>query len=211
MLARSCCKHPGGDTVSKRAAIVLLIACVCALVAGGCRVSPGAKALLKSQKRQTKQLQTEGRDVAPGAAGTATTSTSSTTSTTAAAPASLTAAQMSQERSVFSNTCGGCHTLADAKTTGAVGPVLDTLQPRPDEARIVQQIENPAPPMTPGLLQGNDVTLMAEYVSQAIGGSASGSESGSAAAGASSASSTTSTSATASTATTGSATSTTTK
>ena len=37
-------------------------------------------------------------------------------------------------KAVFTSNCGSCHTLADAGTTGAVGPNLDDL--KPDAARV---------------------------------------------------------------------------
>jgi len=36
--------------------------------------------------------------------------------------------------------CGACHTLADAKTTGQVGPVLDEL--KPDAGRVKAAVQN---------------------------------------------------------------------
>ena len=43
-------------------------------------------------------------------------------------------------RSSTSAGCGGCHTLADAGASGAVGPNLDDL--KPDAATVAAQVEN---------------------------------------------------------------------
>jgi cytochrome c551 len=68
-------------------------------------------------------------------------------------------------RDLFSKTCGGCHTLADAKTSGSVGPNLDELELTSDE--VAEQIENGGGAMPPGLLEGDDATAVADYVAAA--------------------------------------------
>lgn len=68
-------------------------------------------------------------------------------------------------REAFATTCGGCHTLSDAETTGAVGPNLDetTL----DAAGVEEIIANGSGAMPPGLLEGEEATSVAEYVAGA--------------------------------------------
>lgn len=68
-------------------------------------------------------------------------------------------------RDQFSTTCGGCHALSDAGTSGAVGPNLDDTKMTADE--IEQQIINGGGAMPPGLLQGEDAKSVAEYVAGA--------------------------------------------
>lgn len=65
-------------------------------------------------------------------------------------------------RTLFAETCGSCHTLSDAETTGAVGPNLDetTL----DAAGIEKMILEGRGAMPPGLLDGEDATSVATYV-----------------------------------------------
>lgn len=94
----------------------------------------------------------------------ATTSTGTTTGGSAAYPASA--------KATFTTTCGGCHTLADAGTHGAVGPNLDQL--KPDEATVAHQIMNGGGGMPAGLLKGQDLTDVAKYVSAVAGKSGSG-------------------------------------
>jgi mono/diheme cytochrome c family protein len=62
----------------------------------------------------------------------------------------------------FANTCGGCHTLSDAGTSGNVGPNLD--QTSYDAAAIEEQIKNGGGAMPPGLLQGDEAKAVAAYV-----------------------------------------------
>ena len=73
-------------------------------------------------------------------------------------------------KDLFAQNCGSCHTLADAGTSGAVGPDLDDLQP--DEAQVLAAIENGGAGsgvMPPGLLQGNDAQAVAAYVAGTAG------------------------------------------
>jgi cbb3-type cytochrome c oxidase subunit III len=73
-------------------------------------------------------------------------------------------------KSMFVASCGSCHTLADAGTTGTVGPNLDDAQPTLDKA--VAQITNGggAMPAFEGKLTDAQIKALAEYVVQATGG-----------------------------------------
>lgn len=76
-----------------------------------------------------------------------------------------------QGRTLFVSTCGGCHALAEAKTTGTAGPNLDDLAP--DEALVEQAIAQGGTGsgvMPPGLLTGGDAKEVAAYVAAAAGG-----------------------------------------
>ncbi len=79
------------------------------------------------------------------------------------------AAEASGE-AVFIENCGGCHTLAAAGTTGAVGPNLDELMP--DMARVEMQVRNGGGgmPAFEGQLSDAQITAVAEYVSSSAGG-----------------------------------------
>lgn len=67
----------------------------------------------------------------------------------------------------FAGTCGSCHTLADADTSGSFGPNLDELAP--DEARVLTAIAEGPGGMPAGLLEGEAADAMAAYVSSAAG------------------------------------------
>ena len=71
----------------------------------------------------------------------------------------------------FASTCGGCHTLKDAGTSGSVGPNLDQL--KPSEALVKSAIAKGGAgsgQMPPGLLSGADADQVAAYVANAAGG-----------------------------------------
>jgi cytochrome c6 len=66
--------------------------------------------------------------------------------------------------------CGVCHTLKDAATAGAVGPVLDDLQPTAD--RVLTAMKGGIGPMPSyrGSLSDEQMRALARYVSKASGG-----------------------------------------
>ena len=72
-------------------------------------------------------------------------------------------------KSVFITNCGTCHTLADAGTSGTVGPNLDDAQP--DEALVVDRVTNGQGAMPPfkGTLSDQQIADVAAYVSQTAG------------------------------------------
>ena len=67
----------------------------------------------------------------------------------------------------FAGTCGTCHTLADAGTTGTFGPNLDDL--KPDVARVEHAIATGPGGMPDGLLDGAEAGAVAKYVAGAAG------------------------------------------
>lgn len=80
----------------------------------------------------------------------------------------LTADQLASAKTIFSNTCGGCHTLSAAGTGGAVGPNLDGT--KLSKEQIATQIMNGKGGMPGALLQGDDVDLVAAYVAESAAG-----------------------------------------
>jgi mono/diheme cytochrome c family protein len=99
--------------------------------------------------------------------GTTATSTTATTTTGSATGTSTTGQNFAAAKSTFQSTCGGCHTLKDAGTTGTVGPNLDQL--KPTAAIVSHQIANAAPPMPKNLLQGAQAQAVANYVASVAG------------------------------------------
>ena len=82
------------------------------------------------------------------------------------------ATQMMQGKLLFSNAvpaCAVCHTLKDAGSEGAVGPVLDEL--KPDSARIVKALRNGLGnmPSYKAILTEDQIAALARYVSRASG------------------------------------------
>ena len=75
--------------------------------------------------------------------------------------------------SVFTSAgCGGCHTLAAAKSTGTVGPNLDNL--KPDYRTVTSQVTNGGPGMPPfkSQLKTQQIADVAAYVVNSTGGQA---------------------------------------
>jgi mono/diheme cytochrome c family protein len=70
---------------------------------------------------------------------------------------------------VFTTNCASCHTLADAGTSGTVGPNLD--QAKPPEALVVERVTNGmgVMPSFEGVLTQEQITEVAKYVSAAAG------------------------------------------
>jgi Cytochrome C oxidase, cbb3-type, subunit III len=103
----------------------------------------------------------------------ATTTSGGSTATTGTSGGGGAPAFPASAKGTFSTTCGGCHTLADAGTHGNVGPNLDQL--KPDEQTVAHQIENGGGGMPAGLLKGDALTGVAQYVS-AVAGKGGGSD-----------------------------------
>jgi mono/diheme cytochrome c family protein len=73
-------------------------------------------------------------------------------------------------KSIFTDNCGSCHTLADAGTAGTIGPNLDESQPSKELA--VDRVTNGmgAMPSFRDTLNQQQIDAVAEYVSSAAGG-----------------------------------------
>lgn len=73
-------------------------------------------------------------------------------------------------RELFVTTCGSCHALASAGTSGAIGPNLDDL--KPDKQMVESAITiggTGSGAMPPGLLEGTEATEVADYVAGSAG------------------------------------------
>ncbi len=87
----------------------------------------------------------------------------------AVAGTGVVAEQPTDGKSIFTTTCGSCHTLADAGTTGTVGPNLDDSQPPKD--LVVDRVTNGqgAMPSFKDSLDSEQIEAVADYVSSAAG------------------------------------------
>jgi hypothetical protein len=70
-------------------------------------------------------------------------------------------------KQLFAGTCGSCHTLADAGTSGTFGPNLDDL--KPDQARVEKAIATGPGAMPENLFKGAQAKAVATYVASAAG------------------------------------------
>ncbi len=87
----------------------------------------------------------------------------------AVAGTGVTAEKPTDGKSIFSASCGSCHTLADAGTTGAIGPILD--EAKPPKALVVDRVTNGqgVMPSFTDSLDAQQIQAVAEYVSSAAG------------------------------------------
>jgi mono/diheme cytochrome c family protein len=87
----------------------------------------------------------------------------------AVAGTGVTAEKPTDGKSIFTSACGSCHTLADAGTTGAVGPNLD--QSKPSKELAVDRVTNGrgAMPAFSDSLDAAQIEAVAEYVAGAAG------------------------------------------
>ncbi len=72
-------------------------------------------------------------------------------------------------KSIFTATCSACHTLADAGSTGTVGPNLDDA--KPSKERVVDRVTNGkgVMPSFKSSLDPEQIQAVADYVSSAAG------------------------------------------
>jgi mono/diheme cytochrome c family protein len=73
-------------------------------------------------------------------------------------------------REIFTANCASCHTLADAGTSGTIGPNLD--QSRPSKDLAVERVTNGMGAMPPfrDTLSPQQIEAVAEYVARSAGG-----------------------------------------
>jgi mono/diheme cytochrome c family protein len=80
------------------------------------------------------------------------------------------ASALAEGKQIFTQSCGTCHTLADAGTNGTVGPNLDQL--KPDKARVQAAIKNGGAgsgAMPANIVTGKEAQAVATYVSSVAG------------------------------------------
>ena len=98
------------------------------------------------------------------------TTTTETTETTETEPAAEGDPVAGKEVFLGASSCGGCHTLADAGTTGAVGPNLDESQPSYELALDRVTNGQGGMPAFSASLSEQQIADVAAYVSSAAGG-----------------------------------------
>jgi mono/diheme cytochrome c family protein len=87
----------------------------------------------------------------------------------AVAGTGVTAERPTDGKSIFTANCGSCHTLADAGTSGAVGPNLDDAKPPKD--LVVDRVTNGkgGMPSFADSLDADQIQAVADYVSSSAG------------------------------------------
>lgn len=112
----------------------------------------------------TETTETETETTEPETTETETTETETTTTPPAGGDAAA-----GKEVFLGSAACGGCHTLADAGTSGTVGPNLDDSQP--SEELVVDRVTNGqgGMPSFSSTLTEQQIADVAAYVSSVAG------------------------------------------
>jgi cytochrome c6 len=87
----------------------------------------------------------------------------------AVAGTGVTAQRPTDGKSIFTTSCGSCHTLSDAGTAGAVGPNLD--ESKPPKELVVDRVTNGqgAMPSFKDSLDADQIQAVADYVAGAAG------------------------------------------
>ena len=114
-------------------------------------------------------LATNGLGSSQGGNVQTTATQAATTTETQAAHTETRAAQppVVPGQDLFASTCGACHTLAAAGTTGTVGPNLDDL--KPDQGTVQSAIQSGPGVMPPNLLTGAQAQQVAAFVATSAG------------------------------------------
>jgi len=92
----------------------------------------------------------------------------------------VTSGDTSKGKQLFNEKCASCHTLADAKSQGTIGPNLDDAFSSDKEQGFSEQTmadivrgqiayADPEGPMTPNLVRGADADSVALYVAKCSG------------------------------------------
>jgi cytochrome c553 len=153
-------------------ALVLLVAAL-GIVAAGCGQEQEQTATPETVEGTTTTDTTETETTETTETETTETETTETdeteTETTVTTPAIEGDPAAGKEIFLGSSACGGCHTLADAGTTGAVGPNLDESQP--DFELALDRVTNGqgGMPSFSGSLSEQQLADVAAYVSSAAG------------------------------------------
>jgi hypothetical protein len=152
---------------ARRLLPLLLALSAVALVATGCFESKVSDTTISGEITVGQGSSAQTVDPSKGE-GTVTGGGESSGESSEASTGGVSGADVAAGKAAFTATCGGCHTLKDAGTTGNVGPNLDSLAPLTVET-VAHQIENGGGPMPPKLLTGADAANVAAYVSSVAG------------------------------------------
>jgi cbb3-type cytochrome c oxidase subunit III len=87
----------------------------------------------------------------------------------AVAGTGITAEKPTDGKAIFTANCGACHTLADAGTTGKVGPNLDDAKPAKDAVKTIVTNGRGAMPAFSGSLDAQQIEAVADYVASSAG------------------------------------------
>ena len=150
--------------------LVLLVAAL-GVAAAGCGGEEQQSATPETVEGRVTTTTSETQTTESESTTTETTATTQTTETTTTETTPAAQGDPVAGKQVFlgSSACGGCHTLADAGSSGNVGPNLDDAKPTYD--KVVTQVTNGGGVMPPfkGTLTEQQIADVAAYVSSVAG------------------------------------------
>jgi len=152
----------------RRLALALVVlAAVLGIAAAGC----GGEESVTATPETVEGTTTETTTTETQTTDSTTTATQTTESTTTETTAGL-EGDSAAGKAIFlgASSCGGCHTLADAGTTGEVGPNFD--ESKPSNELALDRVTNGqgGMPSFSGTLTPQQIADVAAYVSSAAGG-----------------------------------------
>jgi cytochrome c6 len=152
----------------RRTALLLVLLAASGVVAAGCGQEEDQTATPETVIGETTTETTETTET--GTTETETTETETTeTETTATTPVIEGDPVAGKEVFLGASACGSCHTLADAGSSGQVGPNLDESQP--DNELVLDRVTNGqgAMPSFSGSLSEQQIADVSAYVSSVAG------------------------------------------
>ena len=155
----------------RTALLLVLLVTALGVAAAGCGGEEQQSATPETVEGQVTTTTTETQTTESESTTTETTETTQTTETTTTETTPPAEGDPVAGKQVFlgSAACGGCHTLADAGSSGNVGPNLDDAKPTYD--KVVTQVTNGGGVMPPfkGTLTEQQIADVAAYVSSVAG------------------------------------------
>jgi mono/diheme cytochrome c family protein len=158
----------------RRAALALVLLVLAVAFATGCggeeEVTPTPESVTGTLATETETTETETTETETTETETTDTEATETETTETQPPAAEGDPVAGKAVFLGASACGTCHTLADAGTTGTVGPNLDQAQP--DFALAVDRVTNGqgGMPSFSASLSEQEIADVAAYVSTAAGG-----------------------------------------
>ena len=150
--------------------LLVILAFAGALVVSGC--GGGGSSSSSNTEEAAEETSEEGESGASEAAGKAEEESAGGGEEKSEAEARSGEGSLAAEgKEIFTTTCGSCHTLKAAGTSGEVGPNLDELEP--DLATVEHQVVNGGGGMpafgNEGVLNAKEIKAVATYVSTVAG------------------------------------------
>ncbi len=152
----------------RTALLLILLVAAFGVVAAGCGQEQEQTATPETVEGETT---TETTDTETTETETETTDTETTETETTTDPTPTIEGDPVAGKEVFlgASACGGCHTLADAGSSGAVGPNLDEAQPDAERVQTIVTNGQGGMPSFSSTLSEQQIADVAAYVSSVAG------------------------------------------